>query len=1234
MTDERGDGLGHGGNSGLYLILILVLANLLPESRLESTRPPATDDPALNRGVAEVPARLWQDPLRATARLGDSASSSLPSSADEVPDGEAEDPPILLAVHLRGGSYAENKERRLRSRYAVNAALSSAGYKPENPLGLGVFFPRSGSAPVAGAPGEAGAPGRERSLRERWSSPEFRPYLEHALHLEPALHWDYFDGLSSLMLLEAMQEAVRELRDAASSLAGGPLAPENVIPFEWFREGETGKRVLVLWINEMVLRPNVFAFYNELVDELRDPGPGRRAIAPNGFERRILLGPTSSDTLQRMMAELEAERRRIQVGRDVFDAYQDLVGKFQTSAPDEVRLQVLVGPPSSDAHERMMAELDVLDAYEALVGGVVKSTPRGMQVVLGSVSADAMQRTTTWGWEVFSTRATARLRGKELRGDELDADGLDTEERLFFQDAGVEFVRCIGRDSELADVIAAELERRVPELILHRVDASREVEGTTLPERIALRTARNLLDWIGFLPEVEECGVALITEEDSLYAQRWTEALQEAIERRGMAKHVRVFSFPYFRGVDGRIPGAESEEEDESLRDYPNEGRQFDYIRRLEQSLKELEGIELRAVGVIGTDVYDKLQIIQGLRPHFETLTFFTTDLDARFFHDRHLETTRNLVVASFFPLDPGELEGEGGVDGVGSRRPLPFRDSYQVAAYRAVQHALAGNHEDPPRSEVYEIGEYGPVSLARRTEGLSVLRGVSDGFQAIFLDELVAACSKELYTGSRSDVFLAILRLVAAVLRLVAFGYAIFRAVQAYASGRRYVAYALFGLAAFLLVGLRSWGWWDTVMESLRPVVSMAAVLVLIVALVRFSPLSDRWFGFIGRTGKRGWLAIAAFVIVASLTFVYFQHRAVTGMEPFGLFERVSAWPAVFVRLAVIAFAGVALGIVIIELDAVRSRVETQFFGGHLDLRLSWRGKTLAEVYDELLKKPGEVYRKLLRNAGLAFLAKDESLSEIRDQWRFGFLWWHWWPGRLLRSAILALIFYFTVSIVHPLLGGLPMPPTRGAYAFLVERGATFLALLGTLTLVFYVYDATWFAGRFCLLMSRGAEWPQRVVDDYAGRIGTTPKLAAPVKRVELAQELTSAVDNMIYYPAIAMSLLVLSNLGFFDRWAWTPALGVTFVVFVPLLLLCVWRARSAARAVRDGSLERLREAQKKTVGESSSDRIGLLIDEMAGLRKGAFAPLMQHPLLRAVLLPFAFVGSSTLLQFLASSA
>ncbi|MGH7059748.1 MAG: hypothetical protein ACREFH_05115, partial [Stellaceae bacterium] len=87
------------------------------------------------------------------------------------------------------------------------------------------------------------------------------------------------------------------------------------------------------------------------------------------------------------------------------------------------------------------------------------------------------------------------------------------------------------------------------------------------------------------------------------------------------------------------------------------------------------DGGHISAIGVLGSDVYDKLLILQALRSEFPSASFFTTDLDALLLPDKKSHYTRNLLVASSYglKLDP-RLQAD----------IPPFRNTYQSSAFLA----------------------------------------------------------------------------------------------------------------------------------------------------------------------------------------------------------------------------------------------------------------------------------------------------------------------------------------------------------------------------------------------------------------------------------------------------------------------------------------------------------------------------------------------------------------------
>ena len=155
-----------------------------------------------------------------------------------------------------------------------------------------------------------------------------------------------------------------------------------------------------------------------------------------------------------------------------------------------------------------------------------------------------------------------------------------------------------------------------------------------------------------------------------------------------------IYPIRYLRGIDGRLPGdgdepkvrekeakakpaeptpAKSEEATEGL-------DQSDFLLRLARKLKDDDIIterqgrgRIRAIGLLGSDIYDKLIILRALRPQFPDAIFFTNNFDSHFERRSDWRDVRNLVIASPFGTRlPGDLQ---------SKVP-PFRDSTQTSMY------------------------------------------------------------------------------------------------------------------------------------------------------------------------------------------------------------------------------------------------------------------------------------------------------------------------------------------------------------------------------------------------------------------------------------------------------------------------------------------------------------------------------------------------------------------------
>jgi hypothetical protein len=196
-------------------------------------------------------------------------------------------------------------------------------------------------------------------------------------------------------------------------------------------------------------------------------------------------------------------------------------------------------------------------------------------------------------------------------------------------------------------------------------------------------------------------------------------------------QQLRIHTYRYLRGIDGQLPGdaqrgSSSEKTQKSdfgpdtVATESTEGlNQADYLRRLARVLQEkdtqwrrTDGIGIGALGLLGSDIYDKLMILRALRPQFPDVVFFTNNYDAHFERRDDLDDTHNLIIGSPFGGDLPEVPTWWW------QRMPPFRDTNQTALYAAtlvatgrIEKETAKDFSQHPR--IFEISRHGAVDLS-----------------------------------------------------------------------------------------------------------------------------------------------------------------------------------------------------------------------------------------------------------------------------------------------------------------------------------------------------------------------------------------------------------------------------------------------------------------------------------------------------------------------------------------
>jgi hypothetical protein len=275
------------------------------------------------------------------------------------------------------------------------------------------------------------------------------------------------------------------------------------------------------------------------------------------------------------------------------------------------------------------------------------------------------------GVQIFSTSATAAedLLFKKSEDYSNVAD-------LF---KPVTFLRTIGTDKVLTDALVDELARR------------------------------------GADPLDDKNHVVLISEWDTFYGRALPRTFIRSVNQGNEENKIDwIHQFSYLRGIDGQLPGASNSDASGAVSsgdknkdmerkavERPEGRRQFDYLRRLatkvehlNEEIKQRKNGRIKAIGVLGSDIYDKLLVLQAMRDRFRGAIFFTTDLDANLLHPEEFKWTHNLVIASSFGLELHKyLQND----------IPPFRDNYQTSLFFSTMIALDSNVEALEQGEIRE---------------------------------------------------------------------------------------------------------------------------------------------------------------------------------------------------------------------------------------------------------------------------------------------------------------------------------------------------------------------------------------------------------------------------------------------------------------------------------------------------------------------------------------------------
>lgn len=618
-----------------------------------------------------------------------------------------------------------------------------------------------------------------------------------------------------------------------------------------------------------------------------------------------------------------------------------------------------------------------------------------------------------------------------------------------------------------------------------------------------------------------------------------------------------MISANYLRGLDGRLheqDASSSQPKESGIPSLPDierpEGEaQTDYLRRLAAQLRNrTAGTRIMAVAVLGEDYYDKLMILEALRPTFPQAAFFTTDLDAAMMHPRDNHFMRNLVVVSAFGLSlRPELQSEA----------PPFRDSLQTATYFATRIALERFDGRGPsenrlqgwlQARLFEIGRYSPVALAGETNEHGAASKVCED---------MASCSDPHPQPASLPTIAQVLLVPTLLLVIVLIG-----------------AHAGFIRAQSLYM----------------------------------------WFGVTG----------LAFLVSAGI----FEAMKSPFAEPFSWKEGVSIWPSEILRI--LAFV-LSIGLILrgrAQIAQMSRTVERRFglSNSAPRLRNSSIGRSKIDLLD--VQTIWSFYLNPKKNISLPWILRGPSIL------------------RWLLFMLLLTSSYYLITLVLKL--DMPVSPLRGGIVKYVDIAILSFTVCAFLALLFYAVDHVWRATWLAKQLQEKSQWPdatllhyiRQTVDPHEVGIRDYPLITAASATpftasrreshfydmwldAELIATVTVPVQRIVFYPFAVLTLLILARSSLFDNWIMPPGLLALLSLGILVIAGAAFHLRMSAECVRAESVRFLNiqlMGARLRADERLSAQFEHMLCQVRELRTGAFAPLSQQPLFRALL---AIIGS-----------
>lgn len=765
-----------------------------------------------------------------------------------------------------------------------------------------------------------------------------------------------------------------------------------------------------------------------------------------------------------------------------------------------------------------------------------------------------------------------------------------TSLHVYFEKQGLSFLRVTATDKDLAGAVKNELS-------LRGIQASKQNRILLIGEwdslydfHLAATFAAELLKG-----RDSECSKGTTFDGLPLPIQDYNEQYDDEIQC--------IFRSSYLRGLDGEKLKASdghgnllNENKDIGNGDNKitgdlenaNGDSQFDYVRRLATQIGELDKKirdnknpdthAIKAIGILGSDVYDKLLISEALHSKFPDAVFFTNGIDARLLEPKNNKWARNLIMASSFGLSLNRHL---------QRDIPPFRDNIQTAYFLATEMALTK-----------QFGQQLPSTKTDQTDKTEYLTVGKDFY---FLSSILKPEIQDQFYAQDE------LNKLMEPVQLFEIGHtSIFNLNSSNnscppeephlhpCSGKKYTAADISGLLALIVsavclylildkslklyIGLLSalpilLVFSYPYIKDIKPYIISSLIIITFIIITKF--INKKYKNteqinsdetYTKKMHARNVLIIS-FIAIGILSIWYIFSILYDSEEPFAFFEGVSMWPSQAVRLIALLLTG--------------------YF-----------------IYEAFMFPP-EFTKWLTKHLYLT-----NKKPEIINKW----------AEININTIFIVLTLLYIIETALFFLLGIPNTPYRGEYIFslniILMQGLLAPAFLILLVLVSYaaikaVKSVEYFHEE---IQTPQTNWPIETLDERATPFNIKSSDAHEWASMFFVIELTKRIYKFIGYPLIIALLIVLARSNYFDNLQMPLALKLIIGFSLVWLGYCDYRLKRATEKARENALKSLRTKVIAYKGNNTKINRGEQLERLIAMIENAdevvYKPFSQRPI------------------------